>query len=286
MEHFWKGLSNDRTQISPVPPHEYGERFMNFISAVTMSAEEARRDAQERDAAHQAAAATGNQDHGRIGSWGSTSRHSRASSHMPPIPNYKPPPPPVNRSGALSPEQEVTLEKAEYQAEKTIRHGAREEDVPERTLKTASAPPSMGSITVPIAERRDGSVTGAASVLPVVEEAAEGMTSPPEAQSRNSRISTLTTESEGQPPTPAKDSGYMPSLSGGVKLAPPHPSGPPPPIPSKTGYGTNLKPESADSGYGVAEGLKTMGSVRSMSGKESVNRESLDKELPPLPGMI
>jgi 1-phosphatidylinositol-4-phosphate 5-kinase len=180
----------------------------------------------------------------------------------------------------------VTLERAEYQAEKTVRHGAREEDVPDRTLKTASAPPSMGSITVPIAERRDGSVTGAASVLPVVEEAAEGTTSPPEAQSRNSHISILTSETDGRPPTPAKDTAYVASVLGGNKSAPPYPTGPPPPTPPKTGYGTNLKPESADSGYGVAGGLKTVGSVRSMSGKESINRESLDKELPPLPGMI
>lgn len=284
MEHFWKGLSNDRTQISPIPPHEYGERFMNFISAVTMSAEEAQRAAQERDAAQQAAAASGNRDRSRIGSWGSNSRHSHASSHLPPIPNYNPPPPPVNRSGALSPEQELTLEKAEYQAEKTVRKGAREEDIPDRTLKTASAPPSMGSITVPIAERRDGSVTGAASVLPVVEEAAEGTTSPPEAPSRNSHISTRTAATDERPPTPAKDSGYVPSM--GVTMAPPHPTGPPPAIPSKNGYGDHLKPESADSGYGGATGLKSMGSVRSMSGKESLNRESLDKELPPLPGMI
>lgn len=41
MEHFIKGLSHDRTQISPVPPELYGDRFINFITGITMSKEEA-----------------------------------------------------------------------------------------------------------------------------------------------------------------------------------------------------------------------------------------------------
>lgn len=43
MENFLKGLSNDRGQISPVPPLSYGERFVNFIKGITMSKEEAER---------------------------------------------------------------------------------------------------------------------------------------------------------------------------------------------------------------------------------------------------
>lgn len=43
MEHFWKGLSNNRNQISPIPPVAYGDRFLNFITAITMSKEEAER---------------------------------------------------------------------------------------------------------------------------------------------------------------------------------------------------------------------------------------------------
>ncbi|CAI7668468.1 unnamed protein product [Penicillium bialowiezense] len=41
LEHFFKGLSSDRTQISPIPPEGYGERFINFIKGITMSREEA-----------------------------------------------------------------------------------------------------------------------------------------------------------------------------------------------------------------------------------------------------
>ncbi|CAG8095492.1 unnamed protein product [Penicillium salamii] len=41
LEHFFKGLSSDRAQISPIPPEGYGERFINFIKGITMSKEEA-----------------------------------------------------------------------------------------------------------------------------------------------------------------------------------------------------------------------------------------------------
>ncbi|KAL4940104.1 hypothetical protein BDV06DRAFT_25677 [Aspergillus oleicola] len=43
IEHFIKGLTNDRTQISPIPPEGYGDRFVNFIRRITMSKEEADR---------------------------------------------------------------------------------------------------------------------------------------------------------------------------------------------------------------------------------------------------
>ncbi|KZV89215.1 SAICAR synthase-like protein [Exidia glandulosa HHB12029] len=33
-EHIWKGMSADRHKISPVPPTEYGNRFMAFLGAV------------------------------------------------------------------------------------------------------------------------------------------------------------------------------------------------------------------------------------------------------------
>jgi 1-phosphatidylinositol-4-phosphate 5-kinase len=48
-ETFWKGLSHNRAQISPIPSHNYGDRFMNFIEEITMSKEEAERRQQTRD---------------------------------------------------------------------------------------------------------------------------------------------------------------------------------------------------------------------------------------------
>lgn len=43
IENFFKGISKDRTQISPIPPEGYGDRFVKFIRGITMSKEEAER---------------------------------------------------------------------------------------------------------------------------------------------------------------------------------------------------------------------------------------------------
>lgn len=43
IENFLKGLSHDRTQISPIAPEGYGVRFINFVKGITMSKEEAER---------------------------------------------------------------------------------------------------------------------------------------------------------------------------------------------------------------------------------------------------
>lgn len=41
-------MSNDRTQISPIPPEGYGDRFVKFIRGITMSKEEAERHRESR----------------------------------------------------------------------------------------------------------------------------------------------------------------------------------------------------------------------------------------------
>ncbi|CAG8977049.1 hypothetical protein HYALB_00005756 [Hymenoscyphus albidus] len=46
LEHFWKGLSQDKKQISPISPEPYGQRFIDFIEGITKSPEEAARAAQ------------------------------------------------------------------------------------------------------------------------------------------------------------------------------------------------------------------------------------------------
>jgi hypothetical protein len=43
IENFWKGLKDNRSQISPVPPQQYGDRFLNFVTGITMTKEEAER---------------------------------------------------------------------------------------------------------------------------------------------------------------------------------------------------------------------------------------------------
>lgn len=264
---------------------------MNFISGVTMSAEEAQREAQDKDAAKAAAAASEQAE--RVGSWGS--RHRSTSTSIPPIPNYRPPSPPSMLSGQKSPEQEITLQRAERQAHKTESQGIREEDVPDRTLKTTSAPPDLAVPSVSKRppppnsqhmERRESAILGSATILPVVEEDAEaGSTG---GRSRSSHLSNATAESDGRPLTPAKDgdmrqAGFGNPLFGNGRG--------PPPTPPKTAYGIGsaLKPDSADSGYGVT-GVGPAGHVKSSSGSQkslkprsSISRESLDKALPPLP---
>ncbi|EGX46969.1 hypothetical protein AOL_s00097g208 [Orbilia oligospora ATCC 24927] len=37
-EHFWKGLSQDKTEISAVPPQAYGDRFFRYISKIIQPA--------------------------------------------------------------------------------------------------------------------------------------------------------------------------------------------------------------------------------------------------------
>ena len=48
VEHFWRGLSNPKDQVSAIPPEGYGERFFNFISSIVKSPEEAARDKEAR----------------------------------------------------------------------------------------------------------------------------------------------------------------------------------------------------------------------------------------------
>ncbi|MCJ1319762.1 Phosphatidylinositol-4-phosphate 5-kinase [Xylographa vitiligo] len=46
-EHLWKGMSSDKTQISPIAPEPYGDRFVRFITGITMPREEAEKKSQD-----------------------------------------------------------------------------------------------------------------------------------------------------------------------------------------------------------------------------------------------
>lgn len=233
-----------------------------------MSQEEAFRAAQERDA--------------RLA--------AEAAAEVPPVPNYKPPlPPSTIPSGQRSAEEQaVKMEATDV-----------EPDVPDRTLRTTVSAPSTSSSGAGkaghgpngvVAERRE------TTVLPVVEEAAEGVSTGD--RSRNSRVSSLTAESDERPLTPAKDGderepGFGNPLLGGRSSSRGSGSNTrPPPTPPKTGHGYTgpTKPESADSGYGIVTngssngGLKSLtGSQKSLNIRPQISRDSLDKALPPLP---
>jgi 1-phosphatidylinositol-4-phosphate 5-kinase len=134
-ENFWKGLSHSRTQISPIPPESYGERFLNFITGTTMSKEEGNRQKQSREQGRE---------------------QGQASS----IDTFR------SSLGFPRPSMDRATERAEKQTEKQLLKSERTlESDPEpsdRVLRTMSSP-SM-----------DGGPSQVTSTLPVVEEVGEG----------------------------------------------------------------------------------------------------------------
>ena len=136
-------MSAPKSQISPVPPDEYGERFVKFITGITVTEEEAeRKKVLEKEHTRQS------NDHNISTDGPITSLDvARRSSHSDRLPRS-----PVDK----------TMEKAQKQAEKSERKGANEQAMPERVLAVARSPS---------AERTHGQ---AGSTLPVVEEVGEG----------------------------------------------------------------------------------------------------------------
>jgi 1-phosphatidylinositol-4-phosphate 5-kinase len=110
IEHFWKGLSHDKSKISALPPDQYGDRFYHFIQGTTMSAEEAKRERARRD--QELALQAQKQERSR-------------QSTIPPMPMHEPPAPPVG----IQPNGRSSLK------------GAPEGQIPERILKTSATTP-------------------------------------------------------------------------------------------------------------------------------------------------
>lgn len=48
-ENFWKGLSHNRNEISPIPPVSYANRFIEFIEHITKSPEQHAQEREERE---------------------------------------------------------------------------------------------------------------------------------------------------------------------------------------------------------------------------------------------
>jgi 1-phosphatidylinositol-4-phosphate 5-kinase len=231
IEHFWKGLSSDRTQISALPPDQYGDRFYNFVEGITMSQEAAQREIELGDQQ-----ALDERAGDRMAHRGSGKRNSQ---HVPPMPNHQPPPPP-----ARSPEARATVDKASKEAWREL-DGPAERQIPDRTLRAATV----------ATDARDSQHE---PVLPVVQEVGESSDVRTGAPNRNKMLP----PTQAPPPIP--------------------PSHAPPPVPFKSAF--NMKPESADSGYGGNSGQD--GSVsrdNSLKLRHRISRESLNKSLPPLP---
>lgn len=172
IEHFWKGLSSDRTQISALPPDQYGDRFYNFVEGITMSSEQAHREEIRREQEAMDARQSGETRAGKT-------RHS-----IPPMPTHLPPVPP----GA--PEHQApkdTVDMATKEAQKST-----SDYPPERTIKTMSVP----------AENRNSAQHE--RILPVVEELGESSRD----DNEHGRINGMLEPTRAAPLPPAKDDGY------------------------------------------------------------------------------
>lgn len=121
-EHFWKGMSSDSSQISPIPPEGYGDRFVKFISGITMTKEEQERQAQSGDLLD-----------------GTVDTHRQSSF-------------PISRHST-----DRVIEKAEKQAHKTEKDGATEDPKRDRTLSAVRSPSveragGGGGATLPVVD--------------------------------------------------------------------------------------------------------------------------------------
>ena len=133
-------MSGNEAQISPVPPQFYGERFIKFISGITMTREEADR---KRSIAVE------------LNSQALIPGPTQPGSSQAPIVKHRASPDEPSNS------QDNILERAEKEAARTQHDGGSEENKFDRTLKTTRSP----------SVDRGQNATG--TTLPVLEEIGE-----------------------------------------------------------------------------------------------------------------
>ncbi|KAH8593779.1 hypothetical protein B0O99DRAFT_514854 [Bisporella sp. PMI_857] len=182
LEHFWKGLSNDKKLISPIRPEPYGDRFIKFIEGVTKSPEEASREAEAAPPRTNSNALSQYDGQGF-----DTSRRRSASQ-------------PMHTTNTNNP----TLQRNEREALKSERRGDLEHSAEPRILTTARSPSAD----------RSGGIQG--QTLPVVEELGEASSTGGRSGrsiDREERPLTPAKDDE-RPVTPAKDYSPRASLNG------------------------------------------------------------------------
>ncbi|KAL8925128.1 MAG: hypothetical protein Q9208_003633 [Pyrenodesmia sp. 3 TL-2023] len=116
-EHIWKGMSAPKTQISPIPPVDYGNRFIKFITGLTKTKEAAERESH------------------------STEQPLDGSIHTDRHPSVT-----LSRHST-----DKVIQKAEKQAQKSEKQGASDEGMRDRTLATDRAGGGQGA-TLPVVE--------------------------------------------------------------------------------------------------------------------------------------
>ncbi|KAJ4300714.1 Phosphatidylinositol-4-phosphate 5-kinase [Kalmusia sp. IMI 367209] len=180
MEHFFKGLTNEESQISAIPPERYGDRFIKFISGVTKT-----REAAEREKAEESAHALNDP----LLTGVNITRSEREST-------------------------EKVLHKAHEQAELSRRHGGSEEDVPKREMRIVRSPSAergeLGTTLPVVEEAVESSSTGGRSARSTDDNLPS--TAPPLREEDRGLRPRSRDQSHGRPPpTPPKDSGTAPS---------------------------------------------------------------------------
>ncbi|RDW68130.1 hypothetical protein BP6252_09526 [Coleophoma cylindrospora] len=188
LEHVWKGLSHDKRLISPVAPEPYGERFVKFIEGITMSPEEAAREAESNPLSP-----ISNLDGGRPAASAEHGRRRSGSQTQP-----------IQRTQSSN----TSFQRAENEALRSeYRDGRDVED-------SRPDPRMLGVVRSPSAERTNG-IQG--QTLPIVEEAGEASSTGGRSE-RSAERRPLTPSKEyngaeygNRPRTPAKD--YIPRLS-------------------------------------------------------------------------
>ncbi|KAK5132950.1 hypothetical protein LTR08_008313 [Meristemomyces frigidus] len=141
LEHLWKGMGGHESQISPIPPERYGDRFIKFICGITMSRERAENERNQR-MSQTLQDTTGIQSTSEIGGTINDSRLGGVN---------------IQRDSSNPEGTEKVIEKAMREAERSKRHGASELGVPDRSITAY----------------KDMEHAGDGSTLPVIGEAAE-----------------------------------------------------------------------------------------------------------------
>ena len=148
IEHFWKGLSHDKTQISALPPTQYGERFFKFVEDVTLSPEEARRRDEAEEAARAARVAEEEAQAEEAEGSGMCPSHQRSRA-APPAPTHPPPRPPAGRlppNAEVEEHDERSLPVVEEAGETEKRPATPRKDTPVRTVR---GPPAAAAQSKP-----------------------------------------------------------------------------------------------------------------------------------------
>ena len=164
-------MSNDKDQISPIAPQAYGDRFVKFITGITMPREEAER-----------------QSHDQLDG---SIHTNRPSSHY------------LSRSST-----DRVMEKAEKQAQKTADPSGSDGELRDRTIgvvqrPSTDVPNGIAGTTLPIVQE-DGEASSTGGHSAHSREREDGA-STPSPETPNARILQPPPLGGNPPPTPPKD---------------------------------------------------------------------------------